>query len=209
MNKCVWLLLGFIVFTIIVIYIIYLCNLHGRVSRLERRASPRLEIIEREIHGIGFYMRIIVGLAIFFCVSICIHYLIYCYPRYIPPQQTGFDYLGVIIAILALLVTLLVGWNIYSTIKAKEEIKDIKDDFDKQYGVKIKDLEDKVNGHRTETSNQIRDLMNDFAALTHLDQLIKDIQNGAFVPLEVNRTELIRRLQRVREQLAPTIENNN
>lgn len=35
----------------------------------------------------------------------------------------GFDYLGVIVALLALMVTLMVGWNIWQTIDAKSNVK--------------------------------------------------------------------------------------
>lgn len=41
----------------------------------------------------------------------------------------GFDYLGVIVGILALLVTLLVAWNIFSTIRATSQIDRIEREF--------------------------------------------------------------------------------
>lgn len=37
----------------------------------------------------------------------------------------GFDYLGVIVALLALMVTLMVGWNIWQTIISREEVRKI------------------------------------------------------------------------------------
>lgn len=40
----------------------------------------------------------------------------------------GFDYIGVIVGILTLLVTLLVAWNIWQTITTKTEIRDIRDE---------------------------------------------------------------------------------
>lgn len=42
----------------------------------------------------------------------------------------GFDYMGVIVGSLAILVTFLVGWNIYSAIDAKEKIKFYQDEID-------------------------------------------------------------------------------
>ena len=39
----------------------------------------------------------------------------------------GMDYQGVIVGMLALLVTILIGWQIYTAINVKEELKDIKD----------------------------------------------------------------------------------
>lgn len=42
-------------------------------------------------------------------------------------SDLGMDYQGVIVGILALLVTILIGWQIYTAINVKEELKDIKD----------------------------------------------------------------------------------
>lgn len=44
-------------------------------------------------------------------------------PRVITGNSLGFDYLGVIVAILALLVTFLVAWQIYKTIEVKREME--------------------------------------------------------------------------------------
>lgn len=144
MNECVWIVIAFVAITLLVLYIYYLVSLHGRVRRLEHSASPHLEIIEREIHGIGSYVRIIVYIAIFFCVCICVHYLAYCYPHFIPPKNTGFDYMGVIIAVLSAIITLVVGWTIYSTIKAKDEldnaVKTIKEQYDRDIAIMKTDI---------------------------------------------------------------------
>lgn len=45
--------------------------------------------------------------------------------------ELGFDYLGIIVGVLAILVTFLVGWNIYSAIDAKEKIKFYQDEIDR------------------------------------------------------------------------------
>lgn len=42
-------------------------------------------------------------------------------------SDLGMDYQGVIVGMLALLVTILIGWQIYTAINVKEELKDIKD----------------------------------------------------------------------------------
>lgn len=42
-------------------------------------------------------------------------------------SDLGMDYQGVIVGMLALLVTTLIGWQIYTAINVKEELKDIKD----------------------------------------------------------------------------------
>lgn len=45
--------------------------------------------------------------------------------------ELDFDYLGIIVGVLAILVTFLVGWNIYSAIDAKEKIKFYQDEIDR------------------------------------------------------------------------------
>lgn len=65
---------------------------------------------------------------IYYLVSVvnaisCIVLLCIVCPRV---ENLGFDYVGVIVAILALLVTLLIGWNIWSMI----DIKSIRKEFD-------------------------------------------------------------------------------
>lgn len=37
-------------------------------------------------------------------------------------ENLGFDYIGVIVAILALLVTLLIGWNIFTALDFRKEV---------------------------------------------------------------------------------------
>lgn len=76
---------------------------------------------------------------ILFCCVVAIHYLCVCLPRHLEIKESntyyqnmGVDYLGLIVAIFAIIVTLLVTWQIYSTIKAKEELKDFTDQFDER-----------------------------------------------------------------------------
>lgn len=143
-----WVLIGFIAVVVVVLYLIYLCNLHSRVCRLERKASPRLEIIEREVHGIGCYMRILVGLAIFFCLCVCVHYLCYCHPRIFSNGAPKPDALGTVVAIFGAMITLLVGWQIFSNIKERErfdKLAEANDEFRKGVEVFRSELQEKIS----------------------------------------------------------------
>lgn len=58
-------------------------------------------------------------------------------PRFINNENLGFDYMGVIVAILSLLVTLLVAWQIFQTIDLRKKVdsvddklKDSREDYD-------------------------------------------------------------------------------
>lgn len=44
--------------------------------------------------------------------------------------ELGFDYLGIIVGILAILVTFLVGWNIYSVVDTNNKTKEMKSEID-------------------------------------------------------------------------------
>lgn len=71
-----------------------------------------------------FLKILLIVLVIFNAIS-CIVLLCVVFPRMVRPYNLGFDYIGVIIAILALLVTLLIGWNIYQLVDFKNKIKEV------------------------------------------------------------------------------------
>lgn len=51
------------------------------------------------------------------CVAITLSVIAICN---VYPRQLGLDYLGMIVGVLALLTTILIGWNIYTLIDIKE-----------------------------------------------------------------------------------------
>lgn len=59
-------------------------------------------------------------------------------------RTVGFNHIGDIVGILALLVTVLIGWNIYSAISIKEEWKDFKRDSENKLS-KIKNIESNIS----------------------------------------------------------------
>ena len=77
-----------------------------------------------------------------------LHYLFVFFPRVLKNEDSvlelnhlNFDYLGVIVGFFTLLVTLLVGWNIYSTIKARDELGKAKDDLVGDLNTKLQKYE--------------------------------------------------------------------
>ena len=46
------------------------------------------------------------------------------------PNETGFDYIGLIVGILALLVTMLIGWQIYNALSLEQKVSNIKKEYD-------------------------------------------------------------------------------
>ena len=68
-------------------------------------------------------------------------------PREVTQQNLGFDYMGVIVGIFALLVTVLIGWNIYTLIDLKElskKSKDMEENFSKTLDSKITELNNNI-----------------------------------------------------------------
>ena len=47
-----------------------------------------------------------------------------------PRTELGLDYIGVIVGVLALLVTMLIGWQIYNALSLEQKVSNIKKEFD-------------------------------------------------------------------------------
>lgn len=133
--------------------LVILCRHHKFV----KHQSESKENLVTEVRGIGFYVRIIAYIAIFFCLCVAIHYLAFMLPRLLDTesqnthiQYLGVDYLGLIVAIFAIMVTLLVGWQIYSSIKVKDELKL----FEKAKG----NFQSELAQHKNETTDELSEL---------------------------------------------------
>lgn len=112
-----------------------------------------------EVKNIERYVRIIAYIALAFCLGAVIHYLAIGLPRVVKAKadghvyDLGVDYLGLIVAIFAIIVTLLVTWQIYSTIKAKEELREIKEDIENDFEKRLSELEKCCNDGRNKLIN--------------------------------------------------------
>lgn len=90
----------------------------------------------------------------FFALSFCLFPRTVCEKdNHIQFNHLGFDYFGVIVGFFTLLVTFLIGWNIYSTIKAKEELEtckelypQIKNTISKEMEKQIREYDKQVQG---------------------------------------------------------------
>ncbi len=58
----------------------------------------------------------------FLLLAVFLQFILLCFyaPRVIKGNSLGFDYMGVVVAVLGILVTALIGWQIYSTIKIRK-----------------------------------------------------------------------------------------
>lgn len=120
--------------------------------------------ILRETKGFAQFCKYACWILIPICLIAAIHHFIVFFPRILNAQsyeqgQSGYahlgvDYLGVIVAMFAIIVTILVTWNIYSTIKAKEELRVTKEDLEKLFEKRIAELDDCCKQGR----DQLKDL---------------------------------------------------
>ena len=87
--------------------------------------------------------KIILWILVIFNFVTNIILLVLSYPR--SHDNYGFDYMGIIVGILSLLVTLLVAWNIYSALDIKRELNrkniELNREIKKQYEKQSKDID--------------------------------------------------------------------
>lgn len=77
-----------------------------------------------KLNEIGLWVKIFAVLFFGMMIFVCLHYICVTYPHQNDQDRVlDFDYFSIISSFFAVLVTLLVGWNIYNTLNAKEEIK--------------------------------------------------------------------------------------
>lgn len=176
-NPLFWVIV-LIPLALIIWVIILLIKHNSAIKRLRSTTDANIQLSE-EVHGIGFYVRILAYIGILFCLGVGIHYIGVFYPRFKDVgehityiQSLGVDYWGIIVGFLTLLVTLLVAWNIYSTIKAKDELKDAKEEiinFKKKSQEEIERVSetmrklpqekfDKIEQHLTRLETQLSDV---------------------------------------------------
>lgn len=112
----------------VIVGFLYYC-LHDRIKALEERTGIR-ETHYHKLASLERIVKIIATIAIIFCLFPSIHYLSTFFPRLDNAsdnltfiQKHGIDYWGIIVGFLTLMVTFLVGWNIYSILKAKDDVK--------------------------------------------------------------------------------------
>lgn len=102
---------------------------------------------------IALWVKIIAILLFVFCTWMCANYFFQHYPD-AEVTSKPFDYNGMLVGFFTLLVTLLVGWNIYSTISAKEELEKAKDKLKEQYKEDIAKLKADVDKLKIEQQAQ-------------------------------------------------------
>lgn len=102
---------------------------------------------------IAAWVKIVAIMLFIFCSWMCINYYFQHYPD-AEVTSKPFDYNGMLVGFFTLLVTLLVGWNIYSTISAKEELEKTRDKMKEQYDTDIKQMKSDIARLKTSQTKQ-------------------------------------------------------
>ena len=87
---------------------------------------------------------------------LCMHF-----PRIIDPNL-GFDYMGIIVGILSLLVTVLVGWNIFNTLEFKKELEQIKQQLEEKEKT-LKKLKEEIEKTLKKLKKEIDDNFEEYS----------------------------------------------
>lgn len=82
-----------------------------------------------KLNEIGFWVKVVAIILFGLVLFVCLHYLFLNYPHK-SDKLPDLDYLGVLFSFFAILVTILVGWNIYNSINAKGEMDTFKAEKD-------------------------------------------------------------------------------
>lgn len=70
-----------------------------------------------------------------------------------------FDVYGVLVGILGILVTFLLGWQIFSVFQMKKEIDKLKDDISQEVDTEIEKLREDFKEHTNQMDDELRNLM--------------------------------------------------
>lgn len=112
------------------------------------------------------FWKIIRWLVSFVNAISCIILICIICPRVIQHDNLGFDYLGVIVGILSILVTVLLAWNIWTTIDLKKEVDTTK----KRIESSIREVQQKEE----DFNNKIQELHKSHEAFNHYGYAITD-----------------------------------
>lgn len=139
----------------------FYCHHERRLQDIERQGGDRSN--RSVLLSIERFVKIIAVAAVLFCTGVAIHYCCVFFPRYISDdankayyENFGVDYWGIVVGFMALLVTLLVGWQIYATIRARQELNDTKDEIEERFKNRLKEFDGccKARGEQIEEINR-------------------------------------------------------
>lgn len=80
-----------------------------------------------KLNEMGFWIKVVAIILFGFMLFVCCHYLFLNYPHK-STKVPDLDYLGILFAFFSILVTILVGWNIYNSISVRDQMDKLDDE---------------------------------------------------------------------------------
>ena len=141
-----------------------------------------------------YIKKLLLPLLTIYAAVICTLWLCPSLPRILSNDELQFDYIGAIIGILSLLITVLLGWNIYTIIdihKIRKEFDDFRNQTIQKIDVINNDLSNKVERSLIESHRSMalmnNELENNYFLLFHyMNMLIHQSSIGLYD--DCNRT---------------------
>ncbi len=98
-----------------------------------------------KLNGFPMWMFIVVGILSFISFGYSLFTLLVGYPIQIDLDKVTYDATSTTTTILSILVTFLSAWQIYSTIKAREELRETQKELKEKFETRINKLETDLN----------------------------------------------------------------
>lgn len=145
-------------------------------------------MIYNKLSTIVTLIKCVLVVLVLFCVGVAIHYLCVCLPRHLEIRESntyyqnmGVDYLGLIVAIFAVIVTILVTWQIITNLNVRQELKAAKEELKEEkekYITECNKLSDKIEIPLSELKDRFAEISD---CCETRKQEIKDLK------IEINR----------------------
>lgn len=117
------------------------------------RATKYLHEILGTTTKIAIWVKIISLLLFCLSVFVSFHYLFCNFPTKADRESLSFDYEGLLVGFYGLLVTLLVAWQIYSTVKAKDEVSSTKKELNAEVRKSIRVIKRQIMPFRKDVGS--------------------------------------------------------
>lgn len=127
-NLILMILLFMVLFVLCAIWH-HITALRYRKLRAEKGKQYKWYQLFGKLNEIGFWVKFIAVVLMLLTLFICLHYLCCTFPHKLD-KVPDFDYMGVVCTFFGVMVTLLVGWNIYNGIDIKNKMEHLDADQD-------------------------------------------------------------------------------
>lgn len=126
------LYVAIVVFLFVILFVLcaiwhHITAMRYRKIKTEKGKQYKWYQLFGKLNEIGFWVKFIAVVLLLLTLFVSLHYLCCTYPHKLT-KTPDFDYMSVICTFFGVLVTLLVGWNIYNVVDYKKKLEKLEDD---------------------------------------------------------------------------------